>query len=112
MRAFGREEAVLTDFLAMVDVNTRVYMMFNYAARWLGFILNMIVTVVVVATILFGIEWSSASNAASMGLALTYLMFLAGLLQYVRVYVISILVFCFCSSVNVGNVGMRECLNA
>ena len=50
IRAFTKESAMMARCLAMIDVNTRMYMMFQYASRWIGFSLDFCVTLVVAAT--------------------------------------------------------------
>ena len=82
MPAFGISAALTKRFQRLVDDNTRMYYAFIVTARWLAVWLDM-VSLLLLAVAAFGsIALESSLNAGAVGLGLSFLMQLTGLVQW------------------------------
>eukprot|EP00903_Cladosiphon_okamuranus_P016201 g14950.t2 len=85
IRAFGTQHRFLRQFTERVDLNTRAYFAWVYTARWLGFRMDMVVTIVLIASCFFSVavnDYSDAVDAGLLGAALVYVNQLGGLFQW------------------------------
>eukprot|EP00752_Nemacystus_decipiens_P006704 g6027.t1 len=85
IRAFGTQHRFLHQFTERVDLNTRAYFAWVYTARWLGFRMDMVVIMVLIASCFFSVavnEYSNAVDAGLLGAALVYVIQLGGLFQW------------------------------
>ncbi|ETO36433.1 hypothetical protein RFI_00629 [Reticulomyxa filosa] len=80
IRAYNKQEMMLNGALDMVDVNTRVCLIFEAISRWLGFTVDLIVTLLVFSTALLCVYLSGSGGAV--GLALSYMTMLSAGLQW------------------------------
>lgn len=84
IRAFGAEKRFLNEFHHNQNENTRVFFAFLTAGRWLGLRLDMLSALLITCIAFACIALRSQFNisSGSLGLLLTYMMQLTGLLQW------------------------------
>ncbi|KAI9095088.1 P-loop containing nucleoside triphosphate hydrolase protein [Phlyctochytrium arcticum] len=84
VRAFGREQDFAKNFTRLQNENTRMYFAFICCARWLGFRLDVgaAIFLAVVALGAVGLADSLGLRPGVVGLLLTYVLQLTGLLQW------------------------------
>ena len=84
IRSFDNESMMLERGLQMIDINTRVSLMFEAISRWLGFTLDVIATFLTGGTAFLCVYLASESNfdSSSVGLVLSYMITLSAALQW------------------------------
>ncbi|CAM9886717.1 unnamed protein product [Scytosiphon promiscuus] len=85
IRAFSTQNRFLNAFTERVDLNTRAYFAWVFTARWLGFRMDMVVIIVLIASCFFSVavnEYSDSVDAGLLGAALVYVLQLGGLFQW------------------------------
>ncbi|KAI8916137.1 P-loop containing nucleoside triphosphate hydrolase protein [Gorgonomyces haynaldii] len=84
IRCFGVKKLFKEEFMRLQNQNTRVYFVFISSGRWLGVRLDLLAAVFIAATVLSSIVVKDSLNltASGMGLILSYLLQLVGLLQW------------------------------
>ena len=84
IRSFKIESIMLERGLQMIDTNTRVSLMFEAISRWLGFMLDIVAAFLTSSTAFLCVYLASETNvnSSSVGLVLSYMITLAGSLQW------------------------------
>ena len=63
LSAFSTTDRFLNQFTERVDLNTRAYFAWVYTARWLGFRMDMVVMMVLIASCFFSVAMNEYSNS-------------------------------------------------
>ena len=84
IRAFNKTCMILKKGLDLIDVNSRMSIMFEAISRWLAFTLDFATALLVTGTSLLCVylAYTFSSDAGGVGLVLSYMMSLSGLLQF------------------------------
>ncbi|KAJ3103612.1 Multidrug resistance-associated protein 4 [Phlyctochytrium bullatum] len=85
IRAFGKEDGFLDNFIGSQNENSRIYFCFLSSARWLGFRLDILSAsfLVMVAFLAVGLQnRGTGLSSGTVGLLLSYALQLMGLLQW------------------------------
>ena len=87
IRAFKQENMMLERGFCMIDINTRISLMFDVISRWLGFTLDMTVACLSFSTAILCISLVKTrsgenSDNSAVGLVLSYMVALSGYIQW------------------------------
>ena len=84
VRAFGAQERFTNTFIHLQNENTRVYFMFQGAAKWLGIRIDLMSATFLFVVTFFavGMRYTLGLSGGTVGLLLSYMLQLIGLLQW------------------------------
>ncbi|KAJ3055696.1 Multidrug resistance-associated protein 4 [Rhizophlyctis rosea] len=84
VRAFGAQDRFTDTFIHLQNENTRVYFMFQGAAKWLGIRVDLMSATFLFVVTFFavGMRYTLGLSGGTMGLLLSYMLQLIGLLQW------------------------------
>ena len=84
IRAFNKTNMMLKKGLDLIDINSRMSIMFEAISRWLAFTLEIVTALLVGGTALLCVylAYTFNSDSSAVGLVLSYMLSLSGVLQW------------------------------
>ncbi|ORY02314.1 P-loop containing nucleoside triphosphate hydrolase protein [Basidiobolus meristosporus CBS 931.73] len=82
IRAYGAQNRFINMFINAESENSRAFFMYICSARWLGFRLDILATVFLTVTAFASVGARSTQSAGLVGLSLSYVLQLMGILQW------------------------------
>lgn len=82
LRAFNLESRIMHSYRNSLNMNARAYFSFLMTARWVGFRLDMISSIILVVLVFFAAGLKGRIDVGLLGFALVYTLSLAGLFQW------------------------------
>ena len=82
LRAYGKQEQARENNLHMIDINQRAYFAYLVANRWFSLYLEIAGSFLVFATAIFAVLGRNSTNAADIGLVMTYALQVTAILGF------------------------------
>ena len=82
IRSFGKAAAQHDHFLELLEENAGAWYWWLIGNRWLGFLLDVMCTLIVSFAVLLGVAVKNTVDSGILGLSLVYMISLSGLFQY------------------------------